>query len=189
MIKESTALDLYYFYVEENCLEEGVNIENAINRNNRNGYVSKKCLKQKDNFFLTRNEYVSLLKKINMKILEEIVLHNFAFNMPFRMGELSVKKRKQSVYIDDSGNVVNTLPINWGETNKLWKKDPLAKEHKKFIRHLNLHTDGYILFFNYCKRIAHYSNKTLYSFKATDIAKEFLNKSVMENKNLDFYLK
>jgi hypothetical protein len=189
MILENDLLDIYFFYIEENCLKEGCTPEQAFNRSNRNGYIPKKLVKDKCSHFLLRTEFTKLLRKINTRIIEEMVLKNFAFNMPCKLGEISIKKKKPTLYVNDDGEVVNKLPINWGETKKLWENDAKSKKDKKFVRYLNTHTNGYSLFFHYYKGIARYNNKSLYVFKASDTAKKILYNAVKNNKDLDFYLK
>jgi hypothetical protein len=112
---------------------------------------------------LSRKDFGTVLKSINLKIAEKI-LDGYFFKMPSRMGILSVTRRKEFIGFKD-GKAVTNRPIDWRSTIELWEKDPESKEQKKLVRYLNKHTNGWIYKIAYNRHYANYTNKTVYSLK------------------------
>lgn len=138
-------------------------------------------------FYLERSEFNSIVTMIFKGIKDLILYENFEFNMPSRLGILSIKKVKRNIKVID-GKVAATLPIDWKKTNELWESNPEAKEKKVLIKHINNHTNGYVCRFRYNKSKANYKNKSIYRFRAArDFAREL--KTALFNKkiNIDFY--
>lgn len=141
-------------------------------------------------YYTTYNVYSEVIDEINSYIRDLILNERFNFILPYRMGELEIKKTKPEPYIDEEGRLINTLPINWKATKDLWEVDLEAKANKKLVRHLNKHTQGYVAKVCYNVSQATYSYKRVYKFIPTRTLVRTLA-SIMkdpENKN-DFYLK
>ncbi len=71
------------------------------------------------------------------------------------------------------------MPVNWPETLKYWEAHPeIAKKEKKdpedFIRHLNLHSGGYVYRVKWSKKGARLSNKHFYGFRPSKFFKKAL---------------
>jgi len=132
--------------------------------------------------------YCKILSDLNSGIAKLILTRNFEFNMPYRLGTLSIKKKKLTPYIDKEGNFVNNLPVDWKETWALWRRDKNAYENKKLVRFTNEHTKGYIGRWYYSKRVANYPNKGLYTFIPCRTSKTELGSILKdENNNIDYY--
>lgn len=141
-------------------------------------------------YYIPYSIYSEILDEINSHIKDLILNERFNFIMPYRMGELEIKKTKPEPYIDEEGNLINTLPIDWKATKDLWEIDKVAKANKKLVRHLNKHTQGYVAKVCYNVSQATYSYKKVYKFIPTRTFVRTLA-SIMkdpENKN-DYYLK
>lgn len=104
-----------------------------------------------------------------------------------QIGNLQLYKEKREVTINEKGEVLNKLPINLPETFKLWKQRPELK-HKKYIRFLNKHSDGFYFSFSYQLSKANYKYKYVYNFKFNATLKKKLYKNII-NKEVDAYIK
>lgn len=110
---------------------------------------------------LSRRDFGAILKSINNRISDKI-LEGYSFKMPFRMGILSITRKKEFVGIKD-GKAITNRPIDYKSTIELWNSNPEAKEQKKLVRFLNKHTNGWIYKITYNKHYATYTNKTVYA--------------------------
>ena len=92
------------------------------------------------------------------------------------------------VKIDDDGNIINNLPINWRETRKLWAENDKAKEKKTKIRYTNEHTGGYTFRIFYRTSKANFKNKSIFKMKFNRTMKRQLSVSIFAGK-IDAFLK
>ena len=67
---------------------------------------------------------------------------------------------------DNKLDTSNLIP-DWKATKLLWMENPMARENKKLIFHMNEHTEGYWFRFKWDKSIANFRNKIAYSFVPT----------------------
>lgn len=104
-----------------------------------------------------------------------------------QLGNLQLYKERREVSINKDGEIVNNLPINLPETFKLWKQKPELK-HKKYIRFLNKHSDGFYFSFSYQLSKANYPNKFIYNFHFNATLKKMLYKNILDKK-VDAYIK
>lgn len=81
------------------------------------------------------NIYICLkaITRINEELAKLLIAGN-EVSFPNKMGTIDVRKHKTTVYFDDKGKLVNTHPINWDKTLKLWFSDSKAKANKTLIR-------------------------------------------------------
>lgn len=141
-------------------------------------------------FNVTRLMYGKIVEFIHSRITEEIMLDNFEFKFPARLGTLCIRKRKPKLRYDDEGNLINTMPVDWKATNDLWNEDKKSKEEKKLVRHMNEHTQGYVPFWHYNAHTATFKNKMAYKFVATRTVKRSLTKVLKDpNIKINYYLK
>lgn len=76
------------------------------------------------------------------KILRDLLVEEgFEWNMFGNIGRLAVYKYKPEIKRREDGRL--SLPINAKATGKLWKEKPELKK-KKYVYHLNEHSDGYV---------------------------------------------
>jgi len=107
---------------------------------------------------VTRDQYKNLMETFFETLRNEIIENRYRFKMPFHLGTIRIKKRK-----NPSSLRKNCLDYN--KTKKLGKK----------IYHLNLHTGRYYFRWIWEKgRGIGYKNKTIYSFRPLRKAKRQL---------------
>lgn len=132
--------------------------------------------------------YKQIVKDLNKKVIEALILKNYEFTIPFRMGELSVKKRKTKVRLDENGNVLKSkLPVDYKATKELWAIDPQAKEEHIKIYLFNEHFDGYRCLFYWKKRDINTSGIKPYCFRPTREHKRNLAFQIKNNPDIEFY--
>lgn len=133
--------------------------------------------------------FKNIVFEFNNDICKGCIYDSLFFKMPSRLGILSIKKRKSKASINKDGSL-NTkfLAVNWKDTKELWEKDPEAKEKHQRVYHLNRHSNGYILRWNWDRFNINLSNRTYYSL---DIMRKYdreLSKVLYdENLNVDYY--
>jgi hypothetical protein len=92
---------------------------------------------------------------------------SYIISLP-RLGDLYVKKYKPKIKFKPNGDLdirKSHIRIDWGNTLKLWRSDPEAKEEKRKVYHLNKHSKGYLYKFIWDKRKQLLPNKSVYRFK------------------------
>lgn len=122
---------------------------------------------------LTEHEFYSIIRKVNKLFAEEIAKGNTVV-FPYRMGKLELRKIKRGVSIID-GKLINTYPIDWEETIRLWYEDEEAKKNKTLLRN----ESEYIYHVKYNKYNAFYNNQCFYEFTLN----RFIKKALKENIN------
>jgi hypothetical protein len=141
-------------------------------------------------FNLNKKLAKKLLSDLNKRIMDNIIENNYEFTIPFRMGSLSIKKRKMKIKLDEEGNLIkSTLPVDYKATKELWEKDEYSKENKIKIYILNEHFDGYRCNFHWEKKIINTSGIKPYCFKPTRNNKRYLAQVIKTNPNIDYYEK
>lgn len=121
------------------------------------------------------NMFMKILSSISRKIVHEMIYNNYTFNLPRRVGNLSV-------VIMEPPKHNNRRMINWGETNKLWARNPQAKIDKKIVYYLNDHSNGNYAKFQFQKHYRCHSNVDLYSFIPSYANKKELGKAMLADK-------
>lgn len=125
--------------------------------------------------------YPQITKIIRM--YHDLAREDFAKGEPVylkqKLGNLQLYKEKKEVYINDKGEVVNELPINFRETKKLWDAKPELK-HKTYIRYMNKHSDGFVFSTSYQISKATYKYKNIYNFQFSATLKSMLHKNILE---------
>lgn len=172
-----TTTDFYnhYAYTYFKYVKEG-NKYATTNRNSR--------------FYMTKATYTKILSTFNKKVRDKIINEAFDYSLPYRLGDLGIRKRKLSAYIGEDGEFHNPHPIDWKSTKILWSEDEKAKEEKKLVRFLNKHTQGYVMSWKYSVRRANYKNKSAYDFIPCRTAKRMVTKAILdEDSKIDFYIK
>lgn len=118
-----------------------------------------------------------------IRMYHDMAREDFAKGEPVylknKLGNLQLYKEKKEVYINDKGEVVNELPVNYRETKKLWDAKPELK-FKTYIRYLNKHSDGFVFSTSYQISKANYKYKNVYNFQFNSTLKKMLNKNIHE---------
>jgi hypothetical protein len=117
---------------------------------------------------------------------EDLSLGN-KVNFLNKLGALYITKQKREVKYDiQTGKITNEMPINIGETVKLWKQKPELKQ-KTFVYYTNDHSDGYLFNLHYQISKAVYKNKNVYTFQFNRGLKVELSDNIFDKK-VDAYL-
>lgn len=101
----------------------------------------------KGKYDISYKDYVNICYETN-KAIVKLLLEGSAFKMPYRLGDLSVRRRKVNY---------NNLKIDFAEFNRTGKK----------LKILNDHTDGWYFRFTWDKSLTVTPNKFYYSFVPT----------------------
>jgi|6_EtaG_2_1085325.scaffolds.fasta_scaffold145116_2 hypothetical protein len=134
--------------------------------------------------------YSKVLNSFNKKISKKIMTESFEYMLPYRLGNLRIKKYKPSIKVDENGNLdYKGLSPNWKATKELWNKDKEAKKNKKIVFHINDHSDGYNYKWHFSNYRSNCENRSVYSFIPTRTNKRTLAKLIKdEDFTGDFYL-
>lgn len=137
---------------------------------------------------VSRAIYGEIVREFNDHVRDRISSKGAEYIMPFRLGKIELRKLKTEVKLDEKGNIINMLPVNWKETRELWAENPQAKEKGIKIRFTNEHTEGYTFRIFYKKSKANYKNKSIYKLKFNRGMKRNLSKSIFQGR-IDAFLK
>lgn len=132
--------------------------------------------------------YLAIIKDFHREVMRMIIEETFTWNMPFRMGTIRVRKKKQTYGFDQNGNLyTNSIPIDYKATKEMWKTNERARlEHKK-IYITNEHSNGYKVTFHWSKKKAMCHGIREWQFIPTRTNKRQLAKCFKENPNMDYY--
>lgn len=137
---------------------------------------------------ITRKMYGQIIKEYNSFLRDGLSTKGREILLPRKLGRAELRKSKTELTVDESGNIVNNLAINWKETRKLWLDNQEAKEKKIKIRFTNEHTDGYTFNITYMRSKADFKNKTLYTIRFNRKLKRDLSESIF-NGRIDAFVK
>ena len=131
-----------------------------------------------------------ILNSFNKKISKKIMEESFEYIIPYRLGNLRIKKYKPSIKIDENGNLdYKGLSPNWKATKELWKKDKDAKKNKKIVFHTNDHSDGYNYKWHFSNYRSNCENRSVYSFIPSRTNKRTLAELIKDEEFTgDFYM-
>lgn len=108
---------------------------------------------------LKEHEFYSIIREINNLASKEISMGK-EFKLPYRMGNIELRKYEKSIRIDNNGKLITNLPVDWDKTLKLWYEDNEAYLNKTLIR---IEEDEiYKIIYN--KNNANYNNRSFYEF-------------------------
>lgn len=108
---------------------------------------------------VTEHEFYSILRETNDMLAKEVTLGN-TVTLPNSMGKIEVKKGFVGVFMKN-GKLINTYPIDWSRTLRLWYEDEEALENKILVR-FDDKDEGYYVKYN--KHMANYINQCFYAF-------------------------
>lgn len=111
-----------------------------------------------------RKTYTKTVRRFFELVGDVIINNEYSYKIFGRLGIITVKKIKTYIKFKE-GKLKTNLPINYKETNLLWKNNPEAKKNKKYVYYENKHSNGFKYKFCYLKYTANYANKSLYNLK------------------------
>ena len=153
-----------------------------------NGDYYKHFVKQTGSKDISRARFGDILREFNNHVRDRISTKGAEYIIPNRIGKIELRKMQTEVKIDDDGNIINNLPINWRETRKLWAENDKAKEKKTKIRYTNEHTGGYTFRIFYRTSKANFKNKSIFKMKFNRTMKRQLSVYIFAGK-IDAFLK
>jgi len=125
---------------------------------------------------------------LNRRLMENMIMNNKFINLPYNLGNLAILKYQPKVRRKKNGNL--SLAIDYGETNKLWKDNPEAKDNRRYVYHTNRHSGGYIASFKWLKSRAKTKNIFGYKFVPVKQVKRDLAKAMKDPLiKIDFFEK
>lgn len=127
-------------------------------------------------YVLTESQYYSIIRNIN-KLLAEELYNNKPIYLPLHMGVLELRKVQTSLKIVD-GKLINSMPVNWEETLKLWASDEECFKNKTLVRL----EEKEVFKVYYAKSMANYNNKIFYQFQLNRTVKRTLTQLIKDNK-------
>ena len=116
-----------------------------------------------------------------LKFLCSKLLSTGEVKLPCRLGEVQIRGYKQSIKVDEEGNIKGAAP-DWKATKKLWLSDEEARKHKRLLYHFNEETEGVMYSYIWVKRSINLGNKSLYKLRFTRNNKKQLSTLVREGK-------
>ena len=129
---------------------------------------------------LTEHEFYTIIRQINNLFADNIIDGN-DIHLPHRMGDIELRKYENIIEFRN-GVLVDSLPIDWDRTLKLWYEDEEAYKNKTLIKMEEKET--FRVFYN--KRTANYENKSFMQFEANRNLKLRLKQKI-KNKTIDAF--
>lgn len=120
--------------------------------------------------------YMSIIKMFIGAILDAI-LESHKVKFPCKMGTLLVLGKKENPKLVNGK--IHGLAPHWGDTNKLWARDPQAKAEKRVLYCDNTATNGYRYRFLWSRPEAYAKNKALYCLRMTNRNKKRLSNKIL----------
>lgn len=91
---------------------------------------------------LDKSAFSRILRAANQAIVEECIETAEPFTLPYGMGKIDFRKRKNKAFMTPTGLKSNS-PVDWKKTMELWESDPLARRNKIRVKYSNMHTGRY----------------------------------------------
>ena len=145
---------------------------------------------------VTRGEFSSISKDIGSGIMRMLIYDNSVYYMPFRLGDICIKKKEKNVVFTDDGKIdTKQLRVDWERTLDHWRElypdltpDELKKiPGKKKFYHLNEEVNGYVAYFHWSKYTANFRNKSAYLFKPVRQYKRELGNYIKKTHKMNYY--
>jgi len=141
--------------------------------------------------------YRRVIKNFFKEVQSRIIWNNYEFVLPFRLGIISIKRKKQKLKVKDGK--IRGLPIDWDKTIKFYMEKNPGKTYNevkhslkeidnlKIFYHENNHTDGYVCKILYDKTIANYKGQNHRIFVPARGFNLELNKALKSPKKPTYY--
>lgn len=133
--------------------------------------------------------FKNIISDFNNEIVNLVINENVEYYLPHIGSSLSIRKTKKIPTIVN-GKLVNTAPVDWVVTNKLWSEDEEARDKKLLVRFNNSHTSKFIFRVFFKKYYLTFMNKKYYSFKTCRGFQRLLAKRIKDEdkERYDSYL-
>lgn len=134
---------------------------------------------------VSRIIFNKIITAFNEKIVDLIINDGLEFTPTTLQMTFCIRKTQRIPKIKN-GKLINTSPIDWKTTNKLWEEDSEAKEKKILIKFLNNHSSKYVFRIKSIKSGYAYTNKKLYRFKASRFFQRSLSARILDTSKDNF---
>lgn len=134
---------------------------------------------------VSRLQFNKVITSFNEKIVDLIINEGLEFTPVTLQMTLCIRKSQRIPRIKD-GKLINTSPIDWKTTTKLWEEDEEAREKKILIKFLNNHTSKNVFRIKLLKSGNAYLNKKLYRFKACRLFQRSLSARIFDTSKDNF---
>lgn len=130
------------------------------------------CNKYKNPYGLTQKEYTEILNIFYKKIFDMLIFKGIEFTMPYRLGNLRIKKQLIKPTLTEDGKLdKRKLRPDWKNSRLLWKKlypdktweDVVKDKSKPLLYHENKHSDRYAYGWHWDKSTCTIHNNSAYS--------------------------
>lgn len=124
------------------------------------GYKLYSRIKPKESKYnININQYRKITRLVNSYMLDSL-LDDGEIIFPCALGRLEIRKFKPEVKMVGD-KIINSMPIDWDQTLKLWHQDEESKLEKRLVRKL----EKWIYRIYYNRGKANYSNKSFIRFQ------------------------
>lgn len=121
---------------------------------------------------ITEHEFYSIVRQINNCLANNLLLGE-TISLPCGMGEIELRKVPTRIATINN-KVVNTMPIDWDSTLRLWYTDKEAYNNKILVKLREKEVFRVI----YNKIKANYRNKSFYGFSLNRKLKDSIKKRI-----------
>lgn len=122
-------------------------------RNKRGGEASPKIMGgygtpdyyrfyKKNGGALDKSAFSRIQRAANLALVEEMLETAESFSLPYGLGRISFRKRKNKAFMTSVGLRSNS-PVDWKSTMELWESDSQAYRNKTRVKYSNMHTARY----------------------------------------------
>jgi len=125
------------------------------------------------------NTFVSIANGY-MQFLINKVIEGEEVTLPAKLGTMFIQGVKKKLAFNKDG--VPLLPPNWGETKKLWERNPEAKATRKVVYCLNEETNGVVYKLHWSKNRVPIENKLYYNFILARANKRAIHSNIKQGK-------
>lgn len=98
----------------------------------------------KYNAKVSRKIYNQIISDFNKAVVNMILEEGDEYKVPYTHFTLQIRKDKRKPRLNNKGELMNPVPVDWKRTKALWERDEEAKEKKLLVRYNNSHTSGYV---------------------------------------------
>lgn len=137
---------------------------------------------------ITNEMHSKILEMSNNLMMDKMMLDNEPIDLPYNLGNISIKKRKVRIVEGSDGSLETKMPVDWKATKQLWNEDEESKKSKQLVYHMNSHTGGYVYTWKWYRGISKITNIRLYKFYPLRRWKRLLASRLLNPAcRLDFY--
>lgn len=124
-------------------------------------------------YVLTESQYFNIIRQVN-NILSQYIINGKSIIFPEKMGTIELRKKERTLKLDDEGNIITNMPVDWDRTLELWYEDKESRENKTLVRMES--NELFKIYYNKSK--ANFNNKSFYDFRCIKDIKLDLKRNI-----------